>query len=517
MAEDALKIRRSAKTRFTRKKNEFFKAIAEKKGTEILKRKFDELTDAWSTVEGKHDIYLMYLNEEEITANEKWIEELQEEYNEASTVYIKYDNERKALELKEQEELNRQHIITLREEEFQRIVQQTIMKKKSTEAIFESLIEHVKNIIESDVESKNTMMALRKTEKDIELALTDCKSAHAKMLEISNGTSAENEIEWIRKIQTRYNETIERIETFTATIEDEKKTKQSSPLRLEKVKMPFFDGTIRQYPQFKQDFQKQVMPTVNKESACYILRSCLGKEANDTVKSIDDDIQEMWKRLDEKYGDPAKVADAIINTIQNVRPIKEGENKKFIELVDAVEDGYNDLKKLGLEREITTTSSVSIIERKLPPEIRKEWAKLVSADNSTVDKTNKFPSLLSFLLSQKRAIEYDIAELRVTNNPTVKGSVHYTNTSKKTEEGSSGHTYQSYSKCLLHKEADHWTSDCKLYLSKPIEEKMKLLKENGACWSCLRKGHRSLKCDSQLAVHNRLPTKIENFNRVPTK
>ena len=129
MAEDALKIRRSAKTRFTRKKNELFKAIAEKKGTEILKRKFDELTDAWCTVEGKHDIYLMYLNEEEITANEKWIEELQEEYNEASTVYIKYDNERKALELKEQEELNRQHIITLREEEFQRIVQQTIMKK----------------------------------------------------------------------------------------------------------------------------------------------------------------------------------------------------------------------------------------------------------------------------------------------------------------------------------------------------------------------------------------------------
>ena len=121
------------------------------------------------------------------------------------------------------------------------------MKKKSTEAIFESLIEHVKNIIELDEESKNTMMALRKTEKDIELALTDCKSAHAKMLEISNinGTSAENEIEWIRKIQTRCNETIERTETFTATIEDEKKTKQSSPLRLEKVKMPFFDGTIR--------------------------------------------------------------------------------------------------------------------------------------------------------------------------------------------------------------------------------------------------------------------------------
>ena len=72
MAEDTLKIRRSAKTRFTRKKNEFFKAIAEDKGTEILRAKFKELTESWSTVEGKHDIYLMYLSEEEIETSEKW-------------------------------------------------------------------------------------------------------------------------------------------------------------------------------------------------------------------------------------------------------------------------------------------------------------------------------------------------------------------------------------------------------------------------------------------------------------
>ena len=93
-----LKIRRSAKARFTRKKNEFFKMTAAKKGIEIPKRKFDQFTDAWSVVEGKHDIYLMYLTEEEITTNEKWINDLQEENNEASAVYTKYENERKLLE-----------------------------------------------------------------------------------------------------------------------------------------------------------------------------------------------------------------------------------------------------------------------------------------------------------------------------------------------------------------------------------------------------------------------------------
>ena len=170
-----------------------------------------------------------------------------------------------------------------------------------------------------------------------------------------------------------------------------------------------------------------MIPTLDKDSACYILRSCLEREPAETVKGVDDDIKEMWKRLEEKYGDPAKLTDAIINTIQDIRPIKEGENKRFIELVDAVEDGYKDLKRLGLEREITTTSSVSIIERKLP-------AKLVSANNSTVNKTNKFPSLLSFLLSQKRAIEYDATELRLTTTSTIKGSAHYAKTNKDSVE-----------------------------------------------------------------------------------
>ena len=331
-------------------------------------------------------------------------------------------------------------------------------------------------MIETRADDKNAGIALRKTEKDIELALADCKSAHNKLLEILNEATAENKSEWIRRIQTRYNETIETIQTFTARTENRNNARQNCALRIERAKMPSFNGTIREYPQFKQDFQKQVMSTLDKSSACCILRSCLEREPAETVKGVDDDIKEMWKRLDEKYGDPAKLTDAIINTIQDIRPIKEGENKRFIELVDAVEDGYKDLKKLGLEREITTTSSVSIIQRKLPANIKREWAKLVSADNSVVNKTDKFPSLLNFLPSQKRAIEYDTTELRLTTTSTIKGSAHYAKTNKDSVERQEDSTRPQNSKCLFHRESDHWTSDCKFYLSKPNEDKMKTLK-----------------------------------------
>ena len=163
-----------------------------------------------------------------------------------------------------------------------------------------------------------------------------------------------------------------------------------------------------------------------------------------------------------------------------MRLIKEGENKRFIELVDAVEDGYKDLKRLGLEREITTTSSISIVERKLPANIKREWAKLVSTDNSTVDKTDKFPSLLSFLLTQKRAIEYDTIELRLTTTSTIKGSAHYAKKikNKESEERREENTRPQNNKCLFHRESYYRTCECKFYLSKLNEDKMRRQNEN---------------------------------------
>lgn len=166
--------------------------------------------------------------------------------------------------------------------------------------------------------------------------------------------------------------------------------------------MPWFDSDLREYPRFKKDFEVQVMPSLTNSTAPYILRSCLGKELMAVVKGVDDDIREMWTRLEEKYGDPAKLADAIIDCVQRVKPIKEGEGKPFIEFVQIVEGGYRDLLRIGSEKEITTTSSVSIIEKRLSPDIRKDWAKLVSSDRDTsfVDKKDKFPSLLKSSYSE---------------------------------------------------------------------------------------------------------------------
>ena len=226
--------------------------------------------------------------------------------------------------------------------------------------------------MESQSNSQDATPALRKTSKELDTALTNCNELHNKALELVDSKHAEYEIEWIRNVHTHYNEVSGRINSFIAKKIDHDSERKQKPLQLEKVKMPLFTGEIRDYPRFKVDFEKQVMPTINIESAPYILRSCLSKGPADVVKSIDDDYKAMWKRLDEKYGDPPKVVDVIMNTKQNTRNIRDGEKNRLIELINVVEDGYRNLKRLGLEKEITTTSSVSVIEKKLSTDVKKE-------------------------------------------------------------------------------------------------------------------------------------------------
>ena len=41
-----------------------------------------------------------------------------------------------------------------------------------------------------------------------------------------------------------------------------------------------------------------------------------------------------------QYGDPAKITDVIINSIQRVKAIKQGEDKGLVEFVEIIESGY---------------------------------------------------------------------------------------------------------------------------------------------------------------------------------
>lgn len=83
----------------------------------------------------------------------------------------------------------------------------------------------------------------------------ECKQSNAELLQLLY------EINWNITIQTCYHEIKEKIVVSYTNVEEAKGTKQepttsASFLRLEKVRMPHFDGKLGEYPQFKKDFKK---------------------------------------------------------------------------------------------------------------------------------------------------------------------------------------------------------------------------------------------------------------------
>ena len=66
------------------------------------------------------------------------------------------------------------------------------------------------------------------------------------------------------------------------------------------------------------------------ETTTYTLKSCLIDIPYDLVNNVEDDLDEMWKILDDWYGSTSKLTESIMQDIKRTKPIKE-DGEKFVE------------------------------------------------------------------------------------------------------------------------------------------------------------------------------------------
>ena len=184
------------------------------------------------------------------------------------------------------------------------------------------------------------------------------------------------------------------------------------------------------------------------------------------------------------------LVDIVMNEVRKIH-INEGDSKNFIQFVNVIERGYADLCTLNIEKEMSNSITVSMIEEKLPNDIRREWSKKVNKSHSSVDPFDKFPHLMKFLVEQKHIIEYEMADLRVSSCDYT-APVYYSSHRNEFQNSRRG-----LNSCIIHTFSRYSTEECNNYLAKTSEEKLQLLRELRACWSCLKVGHRYTQCRSK--------------------
>ena len=251
--------------------------------------------------------------------------------------------------------------------------------------------------------------------------------------------------------------------------------KRSKDMKLDfKMKFQPFNGDIRKFAKFKEEFTKYIHPKCSTGEVAFVLKSYLVEEVRDDVDNVDEDLAAIWERLDTRYGNTGRLVDTILADIKNIPSCNNDDNTLY--LISTVEKAYRDLQRMTLEHEINNSTIVAMIERKLPSEITKEWIKLMA--KSKTPHVNKFPQLFELLKECRSRIEYQISDIRTG---VISGDASHV---------SGGTVQPANQKCWIHTESNtHPIWQCNEFISKSSQEKVELVKRNNACVACLDNGH----------------------------
>ena len=264
-------------------------------------------------------------------------------------------------------------------------------------------------------------------------------------------------------------------------------SQKANCVQLERMRFSQFDGDIRKYPRFKQEFHTHIRPLCSSTQLPFILKSYLVDKVRDEVDNVADNYEALWERLDKRYGDKGHLIDAIMSDIKQLKCCDNNNNHATLELIKVIEKAHMDLVRLGEGDQMDNATIISLIEQKLPERILDEWVKEISS--KTVSHKDRFSSLLTLLTEWRKRIEYKLSTIR-SREPDFKGNVnHIPADTKGTYQGKPPDT-SSKSKCWIHSTAgEHPIWKCRVFQNKPAKERMDLAKLHKACILCLDVGH----------------------------
>ena len=76
-----------------------------------------------------------------------------------------------------------------------------------------------------------------------------------------------------------------------------------------------------------------------------------------------DNFVEMWKKLDETYGDEGKTVKITLADVKNFEQTKDNENRRLIQFIGVLEEVNLETNILGRDSELQNTTIVNLIKK----------------------------------------------------------------------------------------------------------------------------------------------------------
>ena len=373
-------------------------------------------------------------------------------------------------------------------------IQRTTAKTKFTRAE-----KSLSNALDSDGTPLNTMT--RRFD-DFKTAFRNTEDTHDTYVALLAGEADEEfEEAWMNAIAERFetleikydtkvkakSETIAPVVATTPNVINVQQTKERDAFKHDTMKFPPFDGNIRKYAKWKEEFDIHVKPHCKVEQLAFILKSHLCEELRDEMDILGGSADEIWERLDQRYGNKGRLVDTILAEVKGIEQCNNDETT--LKMIKMIERCYNELKATGKECEMNNTTIISMIEEKMPLEMSTEWIKLITKRDANHD--DKFSTLKTLLDDWRGRIEYKVANVRATIVTPQESSVLLGTSNTRPNNNTNSRSYS----CWIHTTNDsHPIWRCKKFQGMPVDERIELVRQNRACFKCLEKGHATAAC-----------------------
>lgn len=350
---EAKKKHRTAKAALTRHGNTLRKKLTESRLEDEIVEAFCKMKAAFKNLVLKHEEYPILIQDEAFEQEEKWLEECKDFYPQME-ISAKDYSKMKLASKGEKSGLG---------------------NGKSASDNGTSVMESEKSVLESGTSELES--GAKDSESVIEMEITkQAGNSAAQGKEISIEGPAANGTETGSGIEHPTPE--ENTEGNGIACNNRTKHKNSVNVscgfKMEKPKMPRFAGDVRDYAIFRSNFKHAVDSRYSKRDAISFLRTSLQGRPLDLIKGIGTDYDATWSYLDSVYGHPRFVADTITQDITKFRPLRDGEDARFCDLVHLVQRSFTTLKEVGRPRDMDNNHMLALIEQRMCLDNCKVWA-----------------------------------------------------------------------------------------------------------------------------------------------
>ncbi|XP_075155635.1 uncharacterized protein LOC142228991 [Haematobia irritans] len=256
---------------------------------------------------------------------------------------------------------------------------------------------------------------------------------------------------------------------------------------LPRINIPFFTGTYKDWPSFKDLFESAIgSKRISNIQKFHYLKSLLKEDAARLIQHIpvtETAFQTTWTRLNDRYDRPKQIVTSFIEAFMALPSISTENAATMRKISDGANEIIRGLDAIGKDERDWWL--IYLLLSKLDPESKSKWIR--------ESRDNPLPTINDFFeFLDNRCEEVELC---------AKKQAHQ---SKHSHSGKSqgNHTKclvstKAKPSCLLCKSPDHSIFTCPTFLQKDINERRHFVKESALCYNCLRQGHAVSNCASK--------------------